>query len=317
MQYTSTAIVAASAAAPGYNLTDLTTVKSELGLQPTDTSQDAFLNRGITQISKAIKNHCNRVFHVESVTDTIFVDRAPEARSIPGHAVTLPLSRWPVLSVSSVIALTSPLTTTAYIAGTDYLLKADVGQLIRLHPTTGIASRWKDAQVTVSYVAGYGAQVSEPQTVPANPGPYTVTVANAATFSIDQGVTYAIGGAALAAVAFGTAPAVGQYSVDTRTTVSGNPNPNLGQYLFNAADQAKGVVIAYAYNQIPDDLVDACLREVTERFKGKGRDPLLMSQNQPGLGDQRWWIGGAPGQSGAFPPEVESLLAPYRVPVVG
>lgn len=300
MQFSNVTVVAA---APNYNLTDLATVKSELAIPSTDTGNDPFLTRAITQLSRAIKNHCNRVFHVEQVTETIYVDRSPEARSIPGHAITLQLSRWPVLSVSSVLALTSPLTTTAYVSGTDYLLKADVGQLIRLKSTTGVAARWKDPEITVSYLAGYGTQVAEPQTIPAAT-PYTVTVANAASFSIDLGVTYAIGGVALVAVT--GAPAAGQYSVNTAT----------GAYTFNSADQAKGVVITYGFNQIPDDLVDACLREITERFKGKGRDPMLMSQNQPGLGDQRWWIGGAPGQSGAFPPEVESLLAPYRVPVV-
>ena len=140
-------------------------------------------------------------------------------------------------------------------------------------------------------------------TVPASPGPYTITVANAATFSVDVGVAYA-SGAPLVAVA--SAPAHGQYSVAA------------GVYTFNAADAGASVTITYGQTKIPDDVVDAALRLVTMRFKQKGRDPMLMSQSQPNLGDKRWWVGSVPGQNGALPPEIKGLLeGAYRVPVVG
>jgi hypothetical protein len=51
------------------------------------------------------------------------------------------------------------------------------------------------------------------------------------------------------------------------------------------------VTITYGQTKIPDDVVDAALRLVTMRFKQKGRDPMLMSQSQPNLGDKRWWVG--------------------------
>lgn len=63
--------------------------------------------------------------------------------------------------------------------------------------------------------------------------PYTVTVANAATFDTDLGVVYAATGAPLTRVA--SAPAQGQYSVAA------------GVYTFNAADTGAAVLIDYLY----------------------------------------------------------------------
>lgn len=66
---------------------------------------------------------------------------------------------------------------------------------------------------------------------------------------------------------------------------------------------------------MPPDLEDACLRLVTARFKARGRDPMLKSEGEPGLGQQQYWVGPTPGQDGALPPEIEALVDPYRVPV--
>ena len=65
--------------------------------------------------------------------------------------------------------------------------------------------------------------------------PYTVTVANSATFDADLGVVYASSGLALIRVA--SAPAVGQYSVAA------------GVYTFNSGDAGKAVLISYSYTQ--------------------------------------------------------------------
>lgn len=69
------------------------------------------------------------------------------------------------------------------------------------------------------------------------------------------------------------------------------------------------------YASIPADLVDATLRLVTARFAARGRDPLLRSEDQPGLGTQAYWVGGMPGVKGAFPQEIAAILDLYRVPV--
>jgi hypothetical protein len=76
--------------------------------------------------------------------------------------------------------------------------------------------------------------VAESQTVPAV-STYTITVANAATFSADQGVVYQANFKPLTRVASG--PTVGQYSVNTTT----------GVYTFGAADASAKVYITYNY----------------------------------------------------------------------
>jgi hypothetical protein len=74
---------------------------------------------------------------------------------------------------------------------------------------------------------------AEAGTVPAA-APYTVTVANAASFSDDHGVVYVATGLPLTKVA--AAPSPGQYSVAS------------GVYTFNAADTGKAVLASYTYS---------------------------------------------------------------------
>lgn len=80
----------------------------------------------------------------------------------------------------------------------------------------------------------YKAALDEAGTIPANPGPYTLTVANGATFSRNLGVRFASDGAYLSPVA--SNPAAGQYAVSA-----------VGVYTFAAADQGKAVLIDYLY----------------------------------------------------------------------
>jgi hypothetical protein len=77
--------------------------------------------------------------------------------------------------------------------------------------------------------------IGEAATVP-GVSTYTVTVANAATFKEDLGVTYTATGIPLTRVAPG-AEAVGKYSVNVAT----------GVYTFAAADASAAVLIDYGY----------------------------------------------------------------------
>ncbi len=67
------------------------------------------------------------------------------------------------------------------------------------------------------------------------------------------------------------------------------------------------------YAAIPDDLQEIAIELVINRFKSKGRDPMLMQRDQPELGSERWWIGPAPGQEGAFPPKIAAVIDRYRL----
>ena len=78
---------------------------------------------------------------------------------------------------------------------------------------------------------------NEAATVPAT-SPYTVTVANAATFSDDLGVFYAGGANAGQRFTRVTTPSsAGQYSV----------NPSTGVYTFAAADASAALLVSYLY----------------------------------------------------------------------
>lgn len=76
--------------------------------------------------------------------------------------------------------------------------------------------------------------IDEAATIPATPGPYTVTVAGSATFLNDLGVKYTLTGLPFQRVAAG-AEAAGKFSVNEAT----------GVYTFAAADQGLGILITY------------------------------------------------------------------------
>lgn len=289
-------IMTVLSAAATYDLTTLTTVRDELALKPADTANDTWLSRAITQVSKSIMTEANRVFAPEYVQDAFDVPRA--RYQIPNGAAELQLSRWPILSVTSVVQTSD--TAVTLVEGVDFRVDYATGALYRLDATTDTIMAWEALPVTVKYSAGYGAAVSEAHSVPGT-GPYTVTVAKADSFSCDQTVSYASGTVLTPVTA---SPAQGQYTVSK------------GVYIFNAADAGQALTFVYCTAQIPDDIVDATLQLVTARFRAKGRDPALVQRETPGVGSERFWFGGAPGQTGPFPPDIEALVDNYRVPVV-
>lgn len=144
-------------AASSYDLTDLATVKDELGLPVTDVSNDAFLGRAITQVSSIIANYCNRVFPVETVQDVIDIEQDPYPYQTPGGFAAVQLSRFPVVSVTSVAQTVSAGVTQALTEDTDFRVDNERGWLIRLSPFTGVAVKWEALPVTVTYSAGYAA----------------------------------------------------------------------------------------------------------------------------------------------------------------
>lgn len=219
-------ITTVNTAASSYDLTDLETVKTELAIPDTDTSKDTWISQAITQVSIAIANYCQRVFPVETVTDTFYFNRRWRAHQRTDDRDILQLMRFPVTQVTSVVETLSDGTTNTLVLGTDYVRKDNVGQLIRLNSDTSFLGHWIGSIVVVQYSAGYA--------------------------------------------------------------------------------------------ETPADLVDATLRTVTQRYAGRGRDAMLMEQDQPGpAGRKRFWVGTAPGQNGSFPPEIAGLLDNYRVPVLG
>lgn len=69
------------------------------------------------------------------------------------------------------------------------------------------------------------------------------------------------------------------------------------------------------YSPIPGDLADAVTRMTRNRFRAKGRDSALMSEEIPGVRSSRWWIATG-NEAGNVPPDIADLISSYRMPVL-
>jgi hypothetical protein len=280
-------------AANSYDLTDLATVHDELSIPATDVSNDAFLSRAITQASSAISNYCNRVFPVEAVQDLTYIQQDPYPWQVPGGVYPLQLARWPL---------------------TDTAVVPFVGNTHGSNTVDGIASTAGLTPGLLVFAAdGSVPPGAEIQSVAANSIVLTLpTASSEAGLSLSTGVqvvqTLSVG--ELQTLIYGI-----DFTIDAARGWLVRLNSFTG---VSVKWEAIPVTVQYkgGYSPIPPDIVDACLRLVTERFRGRGRDPMLVERNQPTLGSERYWVGGLPGQKGAFAPEITSLLDPFRVPVV-
>lgn len=216
-------------------------------------SDDLLLARLITDVSGAIAAYLGR----PSLTPHAFVERLDG----DGKA-RLFLRRYPVLEITSlvidnqvVVAAATPAPGASCANG--YLLEVwDGFPPGRLQALDVFGTRFYQGRqnVVVSYSAGY-AVTGESATVPAAPGPYTVTVAAPfGPWASDSGVTY-VNGTALTSVA--SNPSIGEYSVAG------------GIYAFAAADAGAGVLMSYGF--IPAAINNACIEWVAERYRYRTR----------------------------------------------
>lgn len=78
---------------------------------------------------------------------------------------------------------------------------------------------------------------------------------------------------------------------------------------------ASKIVVTYDGGfDLPDDapapLSSACISLVKIKQSAQTRDPLVRAEDVPGVLSQQYWVGGV-GEDG-IPPEIVSLIAPYR-----
>lgn len=66
---------------------------------------------------------------------------------------------------------------------------------------------------------------------------------------------------------------------------------------------------------LPFALEAAALSLINSYWQSRGRDPLVKSEDVPGLGSVEYWVGSV-GQSGELPPDVVSKISPFRRPQV-
>ena len=155
--------------------------------------------------------------------------------------------------------------------------------------------------IKVTYVAGYLIS-KEAQTVPASPGPYTITVTQPqGIWCRDNGVVYAATGVALTPVL--TLTGAGQYIV--------GPDSTPGLYTFDAADAGAALLVSYSF--VPADLEEAVIQMVAERYAYRTRVGDI-SKSLGGQETMRFFRGnsGKPWSGMAsLPPEVMDLIWPY------
>lgn len=289
-----TVLIAATASPPAgpYDLTDLATVHDELSLVSTDTGNDAFLSRGITQSSTVIANYCNRVFPVEAVQDQFYIQQDPFPWQVPGGVYPLQLSRWPLVNSTPV----------GFTGNTHGSITVD-----GIASTTGITVGALVFAVDGSIPAGTAIA-----TVSAN----SITLSNAATSSA-TGLSMNTGLQVIQTLSVGDTQTLvygSDFTIDAKKGWLIRLNSWTG---VSEKWEAEPVAVQYqgGYNPIPTDLVDACLRLVTARYRARGRDPMQVEVMQPGLGTNRYWVGPTPGQKGSLPPEIQDIVDYYRVPV--
>ncbi len=67
--------------------------------------------------------------------------------------------------------------------------------------------------------------------------------------------------------------------------------------------------------ELPSDIAGAALALVKASWFGRLRDPLIKSEDVPGVGSTQWWVGSTGGDAGSLPKEVVDSLAPYRAAI--
>ena len=134
--------------ATDYDLVSLCDVKGDLGV--TTTADDAYLKRRIAELSSAAMQYMNRTLQVETVRDRFWPQRDPYPWQLPGGAMPLQLSRWPIAGPTVVTE-----NETALVEDEDYVVDAERGQLSRMFAVDTYVTRWATLPIIVEYAAGF------------------------------------------------------------------------------------------------------------------------------------------------------------------
>ena len=134
-------------AASSQDLIALADLKTDLGI--TDSADDAYLTRAISQASLAIAQYCRRTFATETVQDVIDFARSRHVLSHHPWIDAIHASRFPIQSVTSVTEGSLVL-----VADVDYRVDPGTGIFHRL-TADGVSVGWRIFPVTIVYVAGF------------------------------------------------------------------------------------------------------------------------------------------------------------------
>ncbi len=265
-----------------YDLTTLAAAKAWLGLPATASPNDTPLSALVTAASRTVYACLSRASVLPKSYDETF----------DGEGQRIFLRNWPVLSVTSVTYEGAPLPAIIPSVGFayGYALKPEDPtppgrqQAVDLFGCAPARSR---QAVSIAYVAGYAVQ-GEAQSVP-SAAPYALqALAPYGPWAQDTAVVYAATGLALTCVA--ATPALGQYAVAN------------GAYTFSAADAGAPLQISYGF--VPQDMAQACLELVGERFRAAEH----IGQRSKSIGGQET----VSFDPAAISAPVIAMLQPYR-----
>lgn len=127
-------------------------VRGDLNI--TSGADDIYIDRLIDAVSETVIRYCGRTFASETLQDVFYAGDWHLYQRSPGDEL-LQLTRWPIISIASVIEYDASGTQTTLVENTDFVQRGIYGQLLRLDSATGLPRRWWMPKIAVTYSAGY------------------------------------------------------------------------------------------------------------------------------------------------------------------
>lgn len=228
------------------DLTTLANVKAWLNANGSATfpaGDDALLGRLVTAASKYIIAYLSRSL-------------LPKQRTYTTNGwgtQQLYLPEFPLLSVQSLVVDGVAIAQSASPPlGSGFLVGTSDGCIY----LNGACFTRGFQNVTAVYTAGF--QTVDAETIPSATGNLLPVSTLSHPWACDVGVSYANGTALVLAT---SAPAAGQYQITTDNGVF--------NYKFNVADASAAILVTYGYT--PEDIEQACIELLTERYKTRNR----------------------------------------------
>jgi hypothetical protein len=321
-------------AADSYALVDLETVKDDLGI--TTTTDDAYLQRRIDELSRAARQYMNRTLQMETVRDSFWAQRDPYPWQLPGGYMPLQLSRWPIVGAIARSALAPPLAPTlsqatgsgSEPAATFYVvvtydtiegetlpsaeasLSVDAGALLTVAAPLPAADSAQRPAIGWNVYVGTapGAEMLQNGQAPLPMGasftmgavpPDIVIAPPPATIVNENGIVLLEGV---------------DYLVDN---VHGHLTRLFAIDLYPTRWATLPITVEYraGYPVIPADVSGALSRAVKSQYMARSRDPAIKSQSASGIYAASYATAGS-AAGGVLTPDVYGALDGYRVPVI-
>lgn len=324
------------------DLIDLASVKLEF--QITDGSNDQWLQSVITRASRAIGKYCNRVFAPQSWQEQFWALRDPYPWQLPSGFFPLQLSAWPLSSPPSPAGTAPPQAPVLSAVGGGSLDAATYYVRITYVTAAGetACSIEQRLAVAASSLLSVAAPGADPLGLATGWNVYVGTKSfgeqrqNSAPIGINNSFTLSTTGLLAAAPNppnyitvvenWPLAPTPLAEGVDFLSDYDPGPDSKSKGWLTRLFPMDESprrwsslpILVQYqaGYPEIPDDLQDAALQLVKDRWFARTRDPKLRQENVAGVYEASWWFDGGPGSSGPFAPSIEALIDPYRVSVI-